>query len=305
MDKLKIYLNERIFCTVDKNEFNYMKEHNIIKAKESLYFIEQNSDFFYLFNDKTTDYKKRQYILQLSKQNFKCSKCGKEHSYNISPFINSKNEVDFTKIICCCKECRKTKLIKRKILKPIYNQKINWEKEFIKIEENFKKYNIKSKYKKDYKIICKEILILERYTNLVLPIRDLSKFKEFDKKINLRNKEQKKRCKAELYSNFNNKCPICGKEVEYNNFTIDHIIAKKLGGKDNMNNFIGMCENCNKEKDSKSVLEFLCEKELYNVPNLLIYIAKIQQEKAKKELTYLKNKKKNMELNIKFKKYLL
>lgn len=287
MDNIKIYLNKEIYFFINKSEFNYMLEHNIIKKVKSRYFIEKNSDFFYLFNDKTSVYKKRRYIISLSKQSFICSICGKEHSYSISPLINDNNEVDFNTILCCCKECRLNKLKKRKIIQPIYKQKINWKKEIARIKENYKKYDIQEKYEKEYMYLCKKIIVFERYRDLVLPKRNLSKFKNFGEEIDLNNLQLKYEYKVKLYEDLKGICPICGEEIEYNKFTLDHVVAKKLGGQDNTNNLIGMCDKCNKEKDSKTVLEFLIEKELFNMPDLILYIAKQQQIEIKKILNTL------------------
>lgn len=302
MDKIKIFLDNSISCEIDRNEFEYMRENNIVQASESLYYINPNSDFFYLFNKNTAPYKKNMYISQLSNQNFVCSVCGKEHSYNISPYITSEGEVDFKKIICCCKACRLEKLKKRDIVVPIYKQQIDWKKEKEIIKENVTKYNIKGKERKKYIFICKKIIIFNKYKTLVLPKRNFSNMKDFNREIDMNDLKQRWEFKQYLYNTFNKTCPICGKVVEYKDFTIDHVVAKSLGGKDNVNNFIGMCETCNKEKDSKTVLEFLTVKELKKMPTLMVYIAKNQQDNIKKELTKLyemKNEIENKKINVK------
>lgn len=294
MKPLKVYLEDKISINIDKSEFEYMKEHNIINSINDLHYINRDSKFFYLYNIKS-DKKKRFYLKQLNKQKFICQHCGKEHSYNISPSISADNEVDFKTILCCCSDCRKKKLENRHIIKPIYKQKINWEEVEREIKLNYKKFRIMNKYKDRYRDLCIKILLFERYVDLVLPKRNLSNYKYLNKEVNLKIPKEKYEFKTDLYKRYKGMCPICGKEITFRQLTIDHIVARKLGGKDNVNNLIGMCEKCNQEKGHKTVLEYLCEKELYYMPNLLVYIAKQQQKAISEELVKLYKEKEILE----------
>lgn len=66
---------------------------------------------------------------------------------------------------------------------------------------------------------------------------------------------------------FGNKCQCCGKVMVFNNrdqhsrdyATIDHIIARGLGGKNEPENIQIICLDCNKEKAEKE--RELCPKE--------------------------------------------
>lgn len=288
-----VFLDNNINFEVCEEELNYMKENKIVYENDDLYFVNKFSPFTYLFN--TNSYKRRIYITELSKQKFICNVCGKEHSYNISPYITTTGEVDFHKVVCCCSQCRVEKLKNRNIVVPIFKQKIDWEKEREQIKKDIKEYHVTKKYRDSYITTCKNILIFDKYSKLILPLRDFKDMKQFDKEIDLKNLNQRREFKNYLYSLTKGYCPICGHRVAYKNFTIDHIIAKSLGGEDNINNFIGMCEKCNKEKGSKTVLEFLCTKELKKMPTLIVYIAKNQQENAKKQIRILKEKKDKIE----------
>lgn len=295
MDKIIIYLQNRISCEVDKKEFEYMKEKNIIYLNYNTYYLNKLSEFHYLFSYKTSIEKKQYYINELSNQSFICCICGKKHSYNIGPLINENNEVDFSIVKCFCKECRNSKLKSRNIIKPVYKTSICWSKELEIIKNNIKKFNIHYKSKKHYKNLSIKIFMFERYITLVLPTRDLSKYINLNKELDFSNLQTKKLFKISLFENFNKICPICGKEIEFKDFTLDHIIAKRLGGTDNENNLIGMCEECNNEKGHKTILEFLCEKELHYLPDLFIYLAKVQQTEIKNKLVLLKKTKDDLE----------
>lgn len=282
-------LQEKIVFNVTKEELDFMINEKIVSEKEGLYVVNKDSCFSYLFN--TNIYKRKLYINELSNQNFICNICNKKHSYNISPYIDENGEVDFSKVICCCTSCRLEKLKSRNIIIPIFKKRINWPKEKEIIKDNLKKFNITKKYRDIYIDLSKKIIIFEKYCDLVLPKKDLDKVESFDKKINLKDCKKKSECKKFLYDISNGYCPVCGKKVRYSDFTIDHLVAKHLGGKDNLNNFIGMCTHCNREKGSKTVLEFLSTKELKKMPPLIVYIAKKQQDNARKEIENLKIKK--------------
>lgn len=288
-----VYLKD--YCIkISKKECDYMiKKGIIIKIKDKFVF-NKFKDFKFLYNSKLSKRKRKKYIDELNNQNFICQECGRPHSYCISPYIDENNVVDFNKIVCCCNKCRINKLQKRNIVQPIYKKKLNYKKLYEEIDALINKYNIKDIT--EFKKLCVNIFILENYVNLVLPIHKKTT-ELIDKKINLHNLVLKKNFKKHLFKQYKHICPICGKKTKYSNFTIDHIIAKNLGGEDNIKNLIGMCYNCNQKKSNKTILEFLCTTELTKMPPKILNIALYQQEQSKillkklylKKDTYIEN----------------
>lgn len=54
-------------------------------------------------------------------------------------------------------------------------------------------------------------------------------------------------------------CVRCGKSFRKKDIDIDHIIPKKYGGRDNLNNLQCMCKHCNRSKQAninKSILDY-------------------------------------------------
>jgi len=62
-----------------------------------------------------------------------------------------------------------------------------------------------------------------------------------------------------------NKCVYCGKEER---LTLDHVLSLKDGGKDDINNVVVACLNCNCSKRHTKVLEW-CEEKGYEVPEII------------------------------------
>lgn len=266
---------------VKYSEVIYMLDNNILKGHYGKYYINKNSDFKFLFNNNLSKKKKYRYVYGMIDANFTCSICGKKHSYYISPKINEEGQVDFNTIVCCCKKCRNEKMEKKNIKTPIFKKPINWRLEHTKISNDIREYNIPLKKQKHYRYLVIKRLILMNYSNLILPISD-EKHNKNIKSFNITNVIDKRNFKKKLYKEFNCSCPVCGKtHIPYKEFTIDHIIARKLGGQDNTSNFLGMCYDCNQKKGHKTVMEFLCTTELKHLPNKVLYIAKLQQEEAK------------------------
>jgi len=62
----------------------------------------------------------------------------------------------------------------------------------------------------------------------------------------------------EVWQAQNGECTLCGDKLKYNSDThIDHIISKKQGGSDNIENFQFVCAKCNYAKRDLSIKEFL------------------------------------------------
>ena len=84
-----------------------------------------------------------------------------------------------------------------------------------------------------------------------------------------------------VISKTNNRCAYCGIELNENNFTIDHIVAKIQGGDNSLSNLFAACKSCNSTKQSRSLEWFryylTCKK--YNIPRFsdkqLMYLKKV------------------------------
>lgn len=283
---MKVFLSDSTF-DISIDELSYMMNKGLVKKVKSKYIIKRNTDFRFLFNNKISPKKRNTYFQGMIQSNFKCEICKKPHSYSISPYIDRKGNVDFNRIICVCKECRQSKLQQRDILKPIYKKYIDWNEEMAIINKKVNKYSIPPEKKDDYIEICKKIIIFDRYTKLILPKRDLTKIHIESKDIDLTNLKMKRELKKALYKDSKHTCPVCGRHTKYKYFTIDHITAKKLGGKDNIENFIGMCKQCNSKKGHKTIMEFLCTTELNYMPDKILKLASIQQREVKQSLDHL------------------
>ena len=62
--------------------------------------------------------------------------------------------------------------------------------------------------------------------------------------------------RRDIYNKYDGHCAYCGKKIEYDDMTIDHIIPQSKGGKDNLENTIPSCQLCNNQKGNRSVEEF-------------------------------------------------
>ena len=289
---------QNIIIDIEYSEFMNMLNTNMIGGNYPRYFIKKDTDFKFLFNPKISRTKKTLYLQGMVNANFTCEICGKKHSYGISPYIDKNGNVDFHKIVCCCKECRTKKLEKRDIVKPVYKKKIDWRTETKLINDKIIRYSIPEELQEEYRNILVKMKILEKYTNLILPKNNIDNIKIVGKDINFDNPYEKRKFKVKLYKQNKCSCPVCGKKVSYDKFTIDHVLAKKLGGTNNTTNFIGMCYDCNQRKGHKTVMEFLCSTELRHLPNKVLKIAIHQQLEAKKSLIELNKRKLEIEKAI-------
>lgn len=288
---------------INDEEFKYMLKNNYIKRTGDKYILTEQYDIKYLFSEKITFNKRLTYINKLNDSKFICSDCGQAHSYHIRPFISHDNKIDFDIIICVCKECRTKKLKKLDIIKPEFEKEIDWKKEKERINKEIKEKEIKND--KKYFAISSKIVKLKKFTKLVLPViknseyteefKELNKLLGHDIDISISNVQNRELIKKFLWKESNKQCPVCGWKMRYwYETTIDHIIAKSLGGKNELKNFIGMCIDCNTEKDKKTVIEFLSTKKLKYVPNRILIEAYEQQKKAQEKLIKLENELKNV-----------
>lgn len=65
-----------------------------------------------------------------------------------------------------------------------------------------------------------------------------------------------KTTKEKVYENGNGVCAICGKPIERNDFTIDHIIPLSRGGSNDLENLQIACHDCNELKGNRMDNEF-------------------------------------------------
>ena len=65
-------------------------------------------------------------------------------------------------------------------------------------------------------------------------------------------KIKRKRYSAEqrkiIYQRANGRCKLCGRKIELNNFSLDHVIPLSMGGADSMTNLQATCRGCNFQK---------------------------------------------------------
>jgi 5-methylcytosine-specific restriction endonuclease McrA len=65
-----------------------------------------------------------------------------------------------------------------------------------------------------------------------------------------------KQIRERVWNKYGYKCAYCGEDLEYNKMQVDHIEAKYLGGKDNIENYNPSCRQCNFYKGTFSIEGF-------------------------------------------------
>lgn len=287
-----IYLENTKVFDVNNEELKFMVENKYVNHVKGRYILNSECDEIrYMFSQKIKFFKKCKYLQHINEMNFICEDCGKPHSFHIRPGIDENGKVDFHTIICVCKECRTKRLDKEGILVPQFRKRINWRNERERINKEIADKGI-IEDRKYFAISC-NIVRLKQFTKLVLPSfpeyideRLMDKFHNLDRRlgdnIDLSLYENRQAIREFLYEENHGLCPVCGKHIrKTSDMTIDHIVAKSLGGENKLDNFIGMCEDCNVEKDRLTVLEFLCTRELVKMPVRILRVAYMQQEKIK------------------------
>ncbi len=68
----------------------------------------------------------------------------------------------------------------------------------------------------------------------------------------IRKKKAVKFSRANVYERDNGKCQYCGKRVAQADFTYDHVLPRKQGGKTVWENVVVSCIPCNQRKGSKT-----------------------------------------------------
>lgn len=67
------------------------------------------------------------------------------------------------------------------------------------------------------------------------------------------NPSQRRKAKTKLYKHQNRKCALCGNRFKYSRLTLDHIIAKVVGGTDSVYNLQLLCRPCNLFKGARNM----------------------------------------------------
>lgn len=82
--------------------------------------------------------------------------------------------------------------------------------------------------------------------------------------------DRKKITKAErrqVYEKYDGHCAYCGKKIEYKDMQVDHMKPLRLGGADDMSNYMPACRSCNHYKRGNSLEGF--RKLVEEIPNKL------------------------------------
>lgn len=62
--------------------------------------------------------------------------------------------------------------------------------------------------------------------------------------------------RREIYNKFEGKCAYCGRKIDFDDLTLDHIHPSSKGGKTVSENIYPCCHLCNNQKGDKSIEEF-------------------------------------------------
>lgn len=67
--------------------------------------------------------------------------------------------------------------------------------------------------------------------------------------------ERKRRKRLAVYQRDLYRCKLCGKQLTYEDATLDHVIPRSRGGSGALNNLVTACKPCNQWKDDKMMRE--------------------------------------------------
>ena len=62
--------------------------------------------------------------------------------------------------------------------------------------------------------------------------------------------------RMEVYNKYDGRCAYCGLEISYKQMQVDHKIPLRLGGADEMENYMPACRTCNHYKRGNSLEGF-------------------------------------------------
>lgn len=72
----------------------------------------------------------------------------------------------------------------------------------------------------------------------------------------MKRKAISKSTREEVHKKYKGHCAYCGCNLEYKDMQVDHLIAKRVGGNDEIKNYMPACRMCNFYKDTFSIEEF-------------------------------------------------
>ena len=59
-----------------------------------------------------------------------------------------------------------------------------------------------------------------------------------------------------VYNKYGGRCAYCGNEIDIKDMQVDHVIPKRIGGTDDINNLNPACRRCNHYKRASSIERF-------------------------------------------------
>lgn len=65
-----------------------------------------------------------------------------------------------------------------------------------------------------------------------------------------------KNTRQQVYAKYNGHCAYCGRKLEFEEMQVDHIQAKHVGGKNDLENLNPSCRSCNCLKGKLSLKKF-------------------------------------------------
>lgn len=307
MGKQVFFKGKLVFTNLSLDTINKMIAKRWVVLKENKYEFIENNEHKHLFNEKIAFGKRLDYFKRLNEKGCKCEDCDKELSLHIRPFIEADGQVNFKKIVCVCKECRTKKLEKQDILVPqfkktfttgVLNKEITEElhkrftgralnilltdKEYLRMKRNEKKlYSLT-------KISLPPLPKKSRNLNEERAMLRTVGLQSMQQDLDLERKDIRVSIRKFLSNESSSKCPCCGHRTEYVEYTIDHIQPKSKGGPNTMENFIGMCKECNKDKGDYTVLEYLQRKHFKALPERVLKVAYAEQKRIKEEYEVFK-----------------
>lgn len=71
-----------------------------------------------------------------------------------------------------------------------------------------------------------------------------------------RHKAIPKKIRIALYEKYNHKCAYCGCDLEYKDMQVDHATPLRIGGADDISNYMPACRSCNHYKATLDVEGF-------------------------------------------------
>jgi 5-methylcytosine-specific restriction endonuclease McrA len=79
-------------------------------------------------------------------------------------------------------------------------------------------------------------------------------------RVQRRGEKLKKAVRQQVYEKYNGHCAYCGKEIEYKDMQVDHIVPKRQGwaweGLESIDNYNPSCRRCNHYKRARSIERF-------------------------------------------------